>query len=171
MTTAEVEEVLQQIHDLEVEIAQAEEKREASIKFHQDKIELAKRICEIDTNEPKAEIIRLQCGLESYYKANPPKHGKSIKFSGGTIGFRKQNPRYFFNGVEITNDNSALVDFIKKFYKQYLKTKEYVDWAKMRNHLIADDAGVYFKETGEILDGFSAQILPDEFKVKTTVKI
>lgn len=169
MTTTEVEETLQKIHELEKEIAQAEEKREESINFHQNKIELAKRICEVESRESREEIARLSYSLECYYKEHPPARGKSIKFSGGTLSYRKPNPRYFYKGEEVTNDNSALIDFVKIFYTQFLKTKEYVDWAKMRNSLLADETGVYFKDTGEVLDGFTARLSPDEFKVKTSV--
>lgn len=165
MNNNEVEEILEKINFLESEIKEAETKRDDSIAFHQNKIEVAKRICDIDTREQREEIEQLKYSLECYYRDNPPKKGKSHKFSGGTFGYRKQNPRYYFNEEEITGDNPALVDFVRKFYDDFIKTKESVDWAKFKAALSVDDTAVYFTETGEILDGFRVQIIPDKFVV------
>lgn len=165
MTTPEVEEILQQINDLQLDIAASETKRDESIAFHQNKIEHAKRIFELDTYEPRQEIFRLQLALEEHFKANPPKKGKSLKYSGGSFGYRKQNARFFFNGEEVAADNPAVVAFVKTFYTDFIKVKEFVDWANFKNALTADDSGVYFKDTGELLDGFSAKIPQDKFVV------
>ena len=168
MKTKDVEEILQQIHDLEDEIKDAEEKRDDSISFHMNKIELAKRICETDTREQKEEIERLRYSLEVYYRENPPKRGKSIKFSGGTIAYRKQNPRFLFADEEVRSELPALVDFVRMYYPEYIKTKESVDWATFKTKLqVDDDNGVVFAETGEIIDGLQVQTMPDKFTVTT----
>lgn len=166
MNTNDIEEILERIRGYEAEIKAAEQKRDDSIAFHQNKIELAKRICDVDTRELREEVTRLSYALEDYYNSNPPRIGKSLKFSGGSFGYRKQEPKFFFENVEVKSDSPEFVAFCKVYYDDYVKTKAYVDWNRFKNNITADDSGVYFKETGEILDGFRAQFFPDKFKVK-----
>ena len=165
MTVADVEEILQQIHDIDIEIAAETSKRDQSILFHRMKIERAKEICDTDTADARLKRSELAYQLEKYFNANPPTKTKTLKFSGGSFGYLKSSTKFFFNGEEVSSDNKNLLDFAKRQNRhEFVKTKEILDWAKLKNSIDFDGREVFFKDTGEIIDGLHAQ---KTFSVKT----
>ena len=112
------------------------------------------------------EILAIAQNIHYQFPDNGAYDKKSIPFSGGTISWRKQPPKFFFNDTEVSPDNYAFLDFTKKFYADFIKTKEFVDWANFKTKLKIVDDSVYFVDTGEVIDGLKALILPDKFSVK-----
>lgn len=167
LTKQDADEILEKIAEYEAEIAAAEKERDAFISRYQEKITRAQEICEESIRAPREEIALLTEQLRQYAAANVTDKKRTIPLPSGTLSFRKQAPKYFFDGREATADNPALLDFTKKFYCEYLKTKEYVDWSKFKAQLVIDGDNVLFAETGEVIDGLRAQILPDKFTIKT----
>lgn len=166
MTVADVEDILQQIHDLDADIAVETQKRDQSIAFHRDKIDRAKEICDTATADARLKRAELSFALERYFNANPPTKTKTLRFSGGSFGYLKSSTKFFFNGEEVDANNIHLLDFAKRAGRQeFVKNKETLDWAKFKTAIDFDDDGVFFADTGELIDGLRAQ---KTFTVKTT---
>ena len=168
----EAEELLNQIIEHEKTIQEAQEKRDNFIAHYQSKIAEAMRICDAETKDAEIAINILTEQLRQYAEINLPKNRKSVKLPSGTLSFGKQSPRFFFDDLKEANaQNERLIKFVKHNAYQFLKvkTEESVDWQGFKSKLIVDDDGtnVYYAETGEIIDGLRAQILPDKFVVKT----
>lgn len=88
------------------------------------------------------------------------------KFSGGSFGYPKSSTKFFFNGEEANSENKSLLDFAKnQNHQELIKTKEILDWAKLKNSIDFDGDKVFFTDTGEIIDGLRAQ---KSFSVRTT---
>ncbi len=165
MTNTDVEETLQQIHDIDEEISIETTKRDQSVMFHREKIERAKEICDTATAEARLKRSELVFKLERYFNANPPTKTKMHKFSGGSFGYPKSSTKFYFNGEEVNSDNKNLLAFAKSQNRnEFIKTKEILDWAKLKNSIDFDGTDVFFKDTGEIIDGLRAQ---KSFTVKT----
>ncbi|MBR1806465.1 MAG: host-nuclease inhibitor Gam family protein, partial [Selenomonadaceae bacterium] len=91
-------------------------------------------------------------------KQNPPTgKRKSLKFACGSFGYRKSSTKFFRDGCELNADNPDLLTFAKTAHPEYVKVKESVDWAKLKNALDFDDENVFFKDTGEILPDVKPQ--------------
>lgn len=158
MTVADVEDILQQIHDLDAEIAVETAKRDQSIAFHQAKIARAKEICDTATADARLRRAELSFALERYFNANPPTKTKTLRFSGGSFGYLKSSTKFFFNGEEVDANNKNLLNFTKQSGRQeFVKTKETLDWAKFKTAIDFDNDEVFFADTGEIIGGLRAQ--------------
>lgn len=165
MSVADVEDILQQIHDLDEDIAVETNKRDQSIAFHREKIDRAKEICDTATADARLRRAELSFILERYFNANPPTKTKTLKFSGGSFGYLKSSTKFFFHGEEVDANNKNLLEFAKQSGRQeFVKTKETLDWAKFKTAIDFDNAGVFFADTGELIDGLRAQ---KSFTVKT----
>lgn len=168
ISITDVETILEQIHDLESEIAEAAKKRDESIAYFEGRIANVKKNFEVDTHLACFEMEKLKGVLERYIRDNPPKRGKSIKFGGGTLSLSKLQPRFYFAGKEIKNDMPELVDFIRDHTPEHIKVEEKVDWAGLKKKLSIVEGSVCYAPTGEAMEGFTAEILPDKFEVKTS---
>lgn len=165
MTVADVEDILQQIHDLDLDIAAETNKRDLSIAFHREKIDRAKEICDTATADARLRRADLAFALERFFNANPPKKAKTLKFSGGSFGYLKSSTKFFFNGEEADANNKSLLDFAKLSGRQeFVKVKETLDWAKFKAAIDFDGDNVFFTDTGQLIDGLRAQ---KAFSVKT----
>ena len=165
LTVADVEDILQQIHDLDVDIAVETQKRDQSIAFHRDKIDRAKEICDTATADARFKRAELAFSLERYFNANPPTKTKTLRFSGGSFGYLKSSTKFFFDGEEVDANNKHLLAFAKQSGRpEFVKTKETLDWAKLKTAIDFDDDRVFFTDTGEIIDGLRAKKF---FSVKT----
>ena len=165
MSVADVEDILQQIHDLDADIAVETQKRDQSIAFHREKIDRAKEICDTDTADARLKRAELAFSLERYFNAHPPKKSKTLKFSGGSFGYLKSSTKFFFDGEEVDANNKHLLAFAKQINRpEFVKSKESLDWAKLKAALDFDDSNVFFADTGEVIDGLRAQ---KSFTVKT----
>jgi len=157
-TVAQVEETLLKIHDLQKFIDSAEAKRDQSINFLRLRIEDAKSACDNETAYAREEIEALKTPLEDYFKQNPPTgKRKSLKFACGSFGYRKASTKFFFDGHELNADNADLLAFAKTSRPEFVKVKESVDWAKLKDTLDFDDENVFFTDTGELFTGVKAQ--------------
>ena len=155
MTAVEVDDLLEQIADREAIIATAESERDALIARYRGKIEAAQAICEETCKPLRTEIALLT-------------EVRSAKFPSGTIAFRKQAPRYYFDNEEANAQSKSLLDFVKANGGKYLKIEESVDWANLKPRLQCIDNQVVYADTGEVITGMKAEILPDKFTVKTS---
>lgn len=169
----EADELVARIKDYEDFIQSAEAERDAFISHYQAKIDVAKTICDDKTKDARTEILLLTEQLKHFAEANLVGKSRSVKLPSGTLSFRKQPTRFFFDDLTSADAKSErLIDFVKHNAHQFLKVKvdESVDWEHFRRKLGFDESGqdVYFTDTGEIIDGLHAQILPDKFTVKTS---
>lgn len=163
LSVAEVEEILLKIHDTEQFIAAEKNKCDQSIAFFKARIDEAKNIFEQDTKDLQNSVAILKSKLERYYNDNPPTKTKSLKFAGGSFGYNKAQTKYFLNGNELNADNKDLLAIVDK---EYVKTKTYVDWAKLKSKLTFNTPDeVFISDTGELVEGLRAQRV---FAVKTS---
>ena len=164
------DELLEELARLENQIKAAELERDAFIARYNEKILCAEDICERKTREARESIALLTEDLRRYALTQISDNKRSVTLPGGTLQFRKQEPKFFFDDLKEANArDERLIKFVKNNAYSYLKVKldESVDWMKFKRQLAIDDDGdVSFKETGEIIDGLHAQILPDKFTIK-----
>lgn len=169
-TPIEADEALEQIKKLQEQIDAAESERDAFISHYNAKIDAAKQICEQKTEAVRAEIAILTEELKRFAQANLPADKKSIALPTATLQFRKTAPQFFFDDLKpVSGTDERLIHFVKHNAHEFYKVKytEAVDWQHFRAKLkISDDGEVYLEDTGEIIDGLRAQILPDKFEVK-----
>lgn len=168
MTAVEVDEILEAVADLESIIAAAQAERDAIINHCKGKIEAAQFICEQKCEPARAQIALLTEQLRHYAEANITGKVRSAKFPSGTIAFRKQAPRYYFDNEEAGAQSKSLLAFVKANGGKYLKIDESVDWANLKPRLKCIDDQVVYEDTGEVITGMKAEILPDKFTVKTS---
>ena len=158
--------ILLKIHEHEQNIAVAKDKRDKQIAFFQKFIDNAKNDYALDIAEDLYYIDELKKDLQAFFDANPPKGRKSIKFAAGSFGYNKNQTKFFFNGNEVNAGNDELVKFcFNNGLPEFVKTKEFLDWAALKKNLDADDDGNVFRvDTGELIHELRAQKV---FSVKT----
>lgn len=166
LSVADVERTLLQIRLLQQQIDDAKTKRDLAVQFYQQFIANAKENFDTDTKPARDEIALLQYRLQRFYDANPPKGRKSHKFAAGSFGYNRAQTEYFFNGQKCDANNRELLNFCADNGNlQFVKVKEYLDWASLKKNLDFDDSGnVHFVDTGELVNGLRAQKV---FFVKT----
>ena len=164
----EIEQTLLQIRELENQFHDAEIKRDNSIEFYQRRIAEAKKVFGTDTYDIRIKLENLLIQLKTFYDENPPTKGKSLKFAGGKFGYSKHTPKFFYNGTPAASDNAALLEFVKNNHAQFVRTKDFVDWDKLKKNLDFDGDNVILADTGEVIPEMKVQTLPDKFSVKVT---
>lgn len=170
-TPIEADEALEQLKNLQAQITAAESERDAFKAHYQAKIAAAEQICTDKTDALRTEIALLTEELKRFAVDNLPPDRKTIALPSGTLQFRKSPTRYFYDDLKPANQDPRLISFVKHNAHDFYKVTytEAVDWAKFKANLkISDDGDVYLGDTGEIIDGLRAQILPDTFKVEFT---
>lgn len=168
LSVVEVEEMLDAISGYEELISVAEMERDALTAHYKGKITAAEEICEQKCLPLRAEIALLVEQLRCYAEANTTEKRRSVRLPSGTLSFRKQAPRFYFDDGEANAQNPTLLKFVKANGGKYLKVEESVDWANFKPRLQCIGEHVVYDETGEIIEGMKAQILPDKFTVKTS---
>lgn len=163
-----IEQILTDIHALEETIRLAEVKRNQSVFFYRRCIAEADDVFRTDTADARFQLERLIGELKTYYDENPPLKGKSHKFAGGKFGYSKQTPKFFCDGKPAAANNPALLNYAKNYAPQFVKFKEFVDWASLKKELLVDDGIVFRESTGETVPEIKAYVMPDKFSVKTT---
>lgn len=166
LTVEEINATLLKIRQHEQAIAEAKSKRDQSVAYFKQLIANADHIFEIETKEDTVAIELLKQQLKSYFDANPPVGRKSLQFATGSFGYNKAQTEYFFNGTKVNADNKDFARFcVESGRSQFIKVKEYLDWAAVKKSLDFDDPNaVVFADTGEIVDGLRAEKI---FSVKT----
>ena len=142
------------------------DKLNQAVAYFKKFIDNAKEIFDSETKDDTFAIEELKLKLQRYYDANPPKGRKSHKFAAGSFGYNKAQTKYFYNDGEVNSDNPDLVKFCySNGLPEYVKTKEYLDWAGLKKNLDFDNPDrVILADTGEVIDGLRAQKV---FSVKT----
>ena len=170
MTIFEADEILEQIAALEAKIKAAESERDTFIEIYQSKIMRAVEQCENKTVRDRQEIALLEEELRRFAVGNLPEGKKSIDLPSGKLSFKKQQPKFYFDDMkEIGGDSERLIEFCKVNAPEYVKQKtvETADWTKLKKRLTFNEGGVYFSDTGELIDGLIVQEFPDKFTVTT----
>ena len=166
----QADEALERIAEYEAQVQAAQDECRAFCERYECKIAEAKKICEDKIADVRRKIEFVTEDLRRFAECNLDDGKRSIRLPSGTIGFRKQSPRYFFDGLKEAHAKSEpLIHFVKHNAHEYLKVKveEYVDWAQFKTKLETDGTNVFYTGTGEIVEGLRVQILPDKFTVKT----
>ena len=142
------------------------DKLNQAVAYFKKFIDNAKEIFDTETKDDTFAIEELKLKLQRYYDANPPKGRKSHKFAAGSFGYNKAQTKFFFKDKEANADNADLLQFCyKNGYPEYVKTKEYLDWAALKKSLDFYDAEqVFFADTNEVVPELRAQKI---FSVKT----
>lgn len=169
MTKLDADELLEEIRQCEERIKEAETERDEFKALYEKKIERANDICDKLTVEERNKISILTERLRQFATTQVTDKKRSVPLPTGTLAFRKQPPKFFFDDLQEANGKDArLIDFVKHNAYNFLKVRvdESVDWAKFKAKLAVDDEGnVAFKETGELIQGLHAQTQPDKFSV------
>ena len=167
---ANADALLEEIETCEEKIKEAERECEALISRYNAKIYTAKELCEKKCRFARESIALLTEELRRYAETQVTGKKRSVQLPSGTLSFRKQEPKFFFDDLKEANaQDSRLIGFARQNAPEYLiaKVEESMDWAKFKHQLVIDDGGgVSFKETGEIIEGLHAKLRPDKFTVK-----
>lgn len=166
LSVTDINSTLLKIREHEQNIANAKAKRDEEIAYFQQFIDNAKQNYDIDIAEDVYHIGELKKVLQAYFDANPPVGRKNHKFAAGSFGYNKAQTKFFFNGNEVNSGNDELVKFcFSNGLPEFVKTREFLDWANLKKNLDADDNGnVYLNSTGELIHELRAQKV---FSVKT----
>lgn len=158
-SVADVEEILRQIRDLNLLVDAEKKKLDESVAYFKLCIDNAKKNFDTDTRDNVVQVEILKNLLEQFYRDNPPTgKRKSLKFGGGSFGYNKAQTKFFLNGEQLDADNPKLLAYVKANRPEFLKVKEYVDWAAFKAKLNADDPdNVFLEDTGEIFEDIRAK--------------
>lgn len=170
LTAIEADELLEKIAQHEAAIKAAEAERDAFVKHYEAKISAACALCDKVTSNARQSIASLTESLRRYAETRITDKKRSVSLPSGTLSFRKQSPRFFYDDLkEAGAHDERMIDFVKHNANEYLKVKveESVDWVKFKTKLTTDGETVCYSETGEIIEGLHVQQLPDKFTVKT----
>lgn len=173
MSKFEADDLLEEIRQCEERIKVAEAERDEFRALYEKKISRAEDICDKLTVEERNKISILTERLRQFAIVHVTDKKRSVPLPTGTLAFRKQQPKFFFDDLkEVSGKDARLIDFVKHNAYDYLKVHvdESVDWVKFKGKLDIDDEGnVFYKATGELIQGLHAQAQPDKFTV--TMKI
>lgn len=166
LSVEEINSTLLKIHQHKQHIAEAKDKRDQSVAYFRQFIDNANHVFELETREDSVEIELLKQKLKAHFDAAPPAGRKSYKFAAGSFGYNRAQTKYYFNGTELNADNKEFARFcVESGRTQFIKVKEYLDWAAVKKSLDFDDPdAVIFADTGELVDGLRAE---EFFSVKT----
>lgn len=170
LSIVEVEETLEKIREINRLIESKQAQYDAVAAYHQEKIERAKEICDKETAPYRTLLEEEKLHLRRFAEANITGKKRSLELPSGTLSFRKRQPIFYLDGVKVTGDNPELIELARNIDADLIKVKttEAADWASLKKRLALDEAGnVYLEETGEVLAGMRAQILPDDFNIET----
>lgn len=174
LTDIEVDDLLERYAAINRVIASFEKKRDGFISHYQAKIAKAQEICESECKAAKIEMELITQQLKRYAQTQVTDKRRSVQLPSGTLSFRRQAPRFFFDDLkEAKANDERLIRFVKHNAHEYLKVKveEAVDWSKFKSKLQVSNSGeVFYSETGEFIEGLHAQLLPDSFTVKTSME-
>lgn len=163
MTIEIADELLEKIGEQAAIIKKYEDERDVLINRYQQKISSAKDICERNCFQARETIEYYSEQLKDFAAANLPKGKKTVELPSGKLSFKKQT-RYICNGEAVGAKTQPLIDFAKRSAPQFLVST--VSWGELKNQLANDGENVYYKETGELIDGIKFEQLPDSFTVK-----
>ena len=169
MTKIEADSLLEEMRQCEEKIKAAEADRDEFRALYEKKIMNAEHICELATKEAREKIAFITEKLKRFAEVNVTDKRRSVPLPTGTLAFRKQPPRFFFDDLkEASGKDERLIKFVKHNANEYLKVKveESVDWLQFKSKLAISDGIVSYAETGEIIEGLHAEFLPDKFTVK-----
>ena len=169
MSKVEADELLEEMRQCEEQIKAAEAERNTFKARYEQKILNAEHICELATKEAREKITLITEQLRQFAGVHVTDKKRSVSLPTGTLAFRKQPPRFFFDDLkEASGKDERLIKFVKHNAHEFLKVKveESVDWLKFKGKLAISDGVVSYAETGEIIEGLHAEFLPDKFTVK-----
>ena len=157
MTFEEATEKTKKIRDLRFQIEDLTKTRDAYLKNYS---ETCKAL--------EAQIDALIAELKPFAEENLPEDKKSIPTVYGTMRFRAQLPKFFFdNGDEVNAYDKRLIDFVQKNAPEFVKVKRYADWSALKKELSADGNANLYLSDGQLLEGIHIQFLPDKFSVES----
>ena len=169
MTKFDADELLEEYRQCEGRIKEAEAERDEFRALYETKIARAIDICEKLTVEERNKMAVITEKLRHFAEAHVTDKLRSVPLPTGLLAFRKQQPKFFFDDLkEATGKDARLIEFVKHNAYDFLKVKvdESVDWLRFKGKLGFDDEGnVFYKETGELINGLHAQTLPDKFTI------
>ena len=169
MTKLDADELLEEYRQCEERIKAAETERDEFRALYEKKIERATDICDKLTVEERNRMAFITERLRQFATTHVTDKLRSVELPTGKLAFRKQPPKFFFDDLKEANGKDArLIDFVKHNAYDFLKVRvdETVDWLKFKSKLAIDEEGnVFYKETGELINGLHAQTQPDKFTV------
>lgn len=173
MSKKEADDLLEEIRQCEQEVKAAEAECDEFKALYEHKIARAEHIRDMRTAEARNRIAELSEQLRRYAAVHVTDKKRSVPLPTGTLSFRKQPPKFFFDDLtECKGNDERLVKFVKHNAHSFLKVKveESVDWVGFKGKLIiSDDGEVFYSDTGELIDGLHAQFQPDKFTYKLLV--
>lgn len=167
---AEAEETLEKIRVLNNAIEIKRKEYDEVVAYHQAKIERAREIFGKETASYRATLEETIRPLRRFAEANITDKKRSLELPSGTLRFHKRQPVFYLDGQRVTSDNPELIKIARNIDAKLVKAKttEAADWEGLKKRLaVNEDGSVYVNDTGEVLADMRAQILPDDFKVKT----
>ena len=158
-STNQVVDTLEQIYNAQMRINDKKKFRDDIINHYKAQIAEVNQNFDSDTRDDNNLIETLKIRLQRYYDSNPPVGRKFIKIGSFSFGYNKAQTKYFFNGKEANSDNADLLKFCyNNGYSEFVKTKEYLDWASLKKTLdFYEPEHVFFSDTKELVDGLRAE--------------
>ena len=159
------DELIADINDAQNEIEQLEKVAKARKEMFAAKIDewLAESIA-----KPQILIAEKTAMLQPIIQNHlEGKKKKSIKLPSGTAGFKKSGAKFTIGGEKFDGKSEQLLEIVKNHnLNEYIITKEYVDWYKLKKTLNVVSDGVVVSQDGEILQNIEAEPETDVFYVK-----
>jgi phage host-nuclease inhibitor protein Gam len=129
------------------------------------KIEQIQQWLNKERESAEKEIHYREFLLLEYIKSLPDsavqktKTQKIYKLPSGTLRLKEQQPEY-------KRDDEKLLQWVKANKPRFVKTKEYVDWAGLKEVVAAEGSRVVDIQTGEIIDGVEVIERGPKFEVE-----
>ena len=162
--------LLDEIAELETRIEAEEHSRDELIKRYQEKIDNARVFCDKQTQSARDSLAVINERLRRFAERCTNDKKRSVPLANGTLSFRKQPPKFFFDdNTDVSGKDKRLIDFVKNNAHEFLKVtySESADWSELKKKLsIGDNGDVIFAETGEVVAGLHGAFIPDKFSVK-----
>ena len=148
--------------------ANIQNKTEEARKMKEDYAAIVDEWLKSETEDAQKDIDSLQAKLIPFVSEQiEGKKKKSIKLPSATAGFKKSGAKFTIGGEKVDGKSEQLLEIVKKHnLDEYIITKEYVDWYKLKKTLNVVSDGVVVSQDGEILQNIEAEPETDVFYVK-----
>lgn len=148
---------LKKIHEKQREYLRLKELGEAEIEDIKERLEKVKKKYESSTRYLKSL-------LQEYFMKVPDKKNtttqETYKLLNGNLVMKKASTSY-------EHDENVLLEFLKaNELNQFIKLEETVKWGQLKKSIENDGTNVFFKDTGDCVEGVTVKETPAKFDVK-----
>ena len=165
------EEIEEQTPDVEFAVVDDDKAEWCLEKIREHKQEIEKWTAHYEAEKKRAcmkhenAIIKLEAMLKGFFfqqdDAGLTRETKTMtayNLPDGKLMMKRQNPEY-------EREDDVLIEWLRVNAPQFIKTKETVDWAGLKDTLILSGENMV-TEDAEVVPGITVTLRPDVFKVE-----